>query len=290
MGAQGTGLGGRITTQDLSRAAEGYNRPAEVQQTGAAAAGAAVTGNAAGAAAIGTAGTAGPIYEEVKLPNIRKVIAKAMHQSLSTTAQLTFNTTFDATDILDFRKKLKENKERLGLSNITINDIILYAVSRTLLNHRDLNAHFLDDKMRYFNNVNLGVAVDTERGLMVPTIFNANLKSLNEISAESKKLVKDCQTGSINPDMLRDGSFTVTNLGALDIESFTPVLNPPQTGILGVDSIVQRAREVNGEYEFYPAMGLSLTFDHRALDGAPAARFLQELRTNLENFSVLLVK
>ncbi len=144
--------------------------------------------------------------------------------------------------------------------------------------------------MLYFKNVNMGIAVDTERGLMVPTLSDANLKSLNEISAEVKKLVKDCQTGTVNPDLLKNGSFTITNLGTLDVESFTPVINPPQTGILGVNNIVQRAREVDGEIEFYPAMGLSLTFDHRALDGAPAARFLKDLKISLESFSAMLVK
>lgn len=283
----GTGLGGRITTGDLS--------------SGAAAAGGASAGAAASTGAVsGTAsailngaavpGAAEPLYEEVKLPNIRKVIAKAMHHSLSMMAQLTLNSSFDVSDILEFRKKLKESKDRLGLENITINDIIIYTVSRTLAKHRDLNAHFLDDRMLYFKNVNMGVAVDTERGLMVPTLLNANLKSLNEISAEVKKLVRDCQSGTINPDMLKNGSFTITNLGTLDIESFTPVINPPQTGILGVNNIVQRAREADGEYKFYPAMGLSLTFDHRAIDGAPAAKFLKDLKTNLESFSTMLVK
>ncbi|MCX7842065.1 MAG: 2-oxo acid dehydrogenase subunit E2 [Clostridia bacterium] len=262
----GTGIGGRITTGDLN------------------------TVKVSDAAAMQPAQEAGPMFEEVKLTNIRKVIAKAMHHSISSTCQLTLNSSFDATDIMEFRKKLKDSKDRLGLENITLNDIILYAVSRTLMNHKDLNAHFLDDRMLYFRNVNLGVAVDTERGLMVPTVFNANHKSLNDIAREVKKLVKDCQSGNINPDLLKGGSFTVTNLGTLDIESFTPVLNPPQTAILGVNTIVQRAREVDGEIEFYPAMGLSLTFDHRALDGAPAARFLQELKHNLENFSVMLVK
>ena len=272
----GTGLGGRITTGDLAAAAaSGGVQPGEAPAVGA---------------GTGAAGGTEPLYEEVKLSNIRKVIARSMHQSLSTMAQLTLNTTFDASDMLAFRKKLKDNKDRLGLENITINDIILYAVSRTLLNHRAMNAHFLDDRILYFKNVNLGVAVDTERGLMVPTIFNANLKSLNEISAEAKKLADECKSGKISPDLLKNGTFTVTNLGTLDIESFTPVINPPQTGILGVDNIVRRARETDEGCEFYPAMGLSLTFDHRAVDGAPAARFLKELKTNLENFSIMLAK
>lgn len=261
----GTGIGGRITAADVGKT--GARTEKVIAEP-----------------------VMAPAYEEVKLTNIRKVIAKAMHSSLASTAQLTLNSSFDASDVLAFRKKLKEGKDALGLENITINDILLYAVSRVLKNHRELNAHFLDDKMLLFNNVNLALAVDTERGLMVPTIFNCDLKSLNEISKEARQLVKMCQTGTINPDLLKGGSFTVTNLGTLGIESFTPVLNPPQTGILGVNTIVQRAREVGGEYEFYPAMGLSLTFDHRAVDGAPAARFLQELTSSLENFSVLLAK
>jgi len=270
-GVVGTGLGGRVTTRDL--------------ETPAAAAGTVQPEVSAEDWLV-----LDPAYDEVKVPNIRKVIAKAMHQSLATTAQLTLNSSFDATEILEYRKKLKETQERMGLANITINDMILFAVSRTLPKYKDLNAHFLDDTVRYFHNVNLGMAVDTERGLMVPTIFHADKLSLNEIAVRSKKLAVECQTGSINPDFLRNGSFTVTNLGTLGIENFTPVLNPPQTGILGVGSIVQRAREVNGELEFYPAMGLSLTFDHRAIDGAPAARFLKELVMNLENFSVLLTR
>jgi pyruvate dehydrogenase E2 component (dihydrolipoamide acetyltransferase) len=300
---QGTGLGGRITTEDLQKSllqqSQG-NKP----QTADSLSAAGTVGQAALAAAAQTekpgadqsfapsspVSITDPAYEEVKVPHIRKVIAKAMHQSLASTAQLTLNASFDATDLLNYRKKLKEAKERLGLENITLNDMILFAVSRTLLNHKDLNAHFLDDKVRYFKNVNLGVAIDTERGLMVPTVFGAERMSLNDISAQAKRLAADCKAGTINPDLLKNGSFTVTNLGTLDIESFTPVLNPPQTGILGVNTIVQRAREVNGNYEFYPAMGLSLTFDHRAVDGAPAARFLKELKTNLENFSVMLAR
>lgn len=231
-----------------------------------------------------------PETEEIPLSNIRKVISKSMHNSLSSTAQLTLNSSFDATDILAYRKKLKANAEKLGLPNITLNDIVLYAVSRTLLAHPDLNALMQDDKIIRYNTVMLGCAVDTPRGLMVPTVRNAERKSLSEISAESKELAAACQSGTVNPDVLTGGSFTVTNLGSLGVESFTPVLNAPQVGILGVNTIVQRAREVDGEITFYPAMGLSLTFDHRAVDGAPAARFLKDLASNLENFSVLLAK
>jgi pyruvate dehydrogenase E2 component (dihydrolipoamide acetyltransferase) len=157
-----------------------------------------------------------------------------------------------------------------------------------LLNHPDLNAHIVEGQiLRRFKDVNLGVAVDTPRGLMVPTIFQANRKSIEEISVEAKDLAKQAQAGTINPDLLQGGTFTVTNLGTLGVEMFTPVLNPPQTGILGVCNITTKLKGNDGFYKPYPAMGLSITYDHRAVDGAPAARFMQELTSFLENFSNL---
>ncbi len=229
-------------------------------------------------------------YTDVKFSGIRRAISKSMHTSLSTMAQLTHNTSFDATQILAYRKLLK-NAEG-DLSGITLGDIVLYAVSRTLLNHPDLNAHMLDDNnIRLFKHVNLGVAVDTPRGLMVPTIFRADEKSLLEISREVKQLAKECRDGNISPDKLTGGTFTVSNLGNMGVESFTPVINPPQTGILGVCGSVDRVRKgADGSIQIYPAMGLSLTYDHRAVDGTPAARFQKELGYNLENFTTLLAK
>lgn len=273
---QGTGFSGKISTADLNTSA--------AQAPG--------RSNREESAASAAVPAEGADYEDVKVPNIRKVIAKSMHQSLSSMAQLTLNASFDATNILNFRKQIKESKDQLGLENITINDIILYAVSRTVLNHKDVNANFIQDGtvMRYFKNAHLGIAVDTPRGLMVPTLMNANLKSLNTISAEAKKLAAEAQSGTINPDLLKGGTFTITNLGSLGIESFTPVINPPQTAILGVNTLETKVKNVGGEMKLYQAMTLSLTFDHRALDGAPAARFLKELCGNLENFTMLLVK
>lgn len=228
-------------------------------------------------------------YEDVKLSNVRKVIAKSMHASLSTMAQLTLNASFDATKLQAYRATLKAKAEALGLPNITLNDMVLFGVAKTILEFKDLNAHYLDDSntMRYFKHCNLGLAVDTERGLLVPTIMNAETLTLAELASQSKKLAKGAQDGSISPDLLKGASFTVSNLGAFGIESFTPVINPPQTGILGVDTITYR---VKADGSTYPAMGLSLTFDHRALDGAPAAKFLKALCTNLENFDLLLAK
>lgn len=240
-----------------------------------------------------------PEYEEEKHSHIRKLIAKSMNFSLSTMAQLTYTASFDASEILGFRAKLKHARESglAGLfdnalleANITLNDIILYAVSRVILRHRACNATYLDDRMVYYKHVNLGMAVDTPRGLMVPTIFRADQLSLAEISAQAKMLAADCQKGTISPDRLKDGTFTVTNLGSLGIESFTPVINPPQTAILGVNCLQTGICDKNGIATPYPSMSFSLTCDHRAVDGAPAARLLKDLKTALENFSLLLMK
>ncbi len=268
----GTGIGGRFSTTDIATVEHG-----------------AVAAIPASAVAPVVAAGAVAEYEDVKLPNIRKSIAKAMHNSLSSMAQLTHSASFDASAIMALRKQLKAAPEQMDVPNITLNDIILYAVSRVLPGHRDMNAHFLDEKMRYFNHVHLGFAVDTPRGLLVPTIFNADLKSLREIAEEAKALAKAAQEGSISPDYLTGASFTVSNLGSMGIEMFTPIVNPPQTGILGVCTITERIRTVDGTIKAYPAMGLSLTYDHRAVDGAPASRFLQELCKALESFTGLLI-
>ena len=287
-----TGPNGRIIERDVNRLLDNGQRLTPEQFETFMKTGVAPAAEVAEAPATAPAVQAAPVaeYEDVKLSNVRKVIAKSMHESLSTMAQLTLNTSFDATQLIAYRAMLKQNAETMGLNNITFNDMVLFAVAKTLKNHRDCNAHYLGDKMRYFNNVNLGIAVDTERGLLVPTLFGADTLSLNDLSAKAKVIIKDAQKGAISPDLLTGASFTVTNLGSLGIESFTPVINPPQTCILGVDNITRRIKQVNGEDVFYSAMGLSLTFDHRAFDGAPAAKFLKELCTNLENFNLLMAR
>lgn len=260
-GREGTGLGGAVSTADLAAAAP-----------------------AAEPAAAAPASFAAE-YTDVKISNVRKVIAKSMHASLSELAQLTNHFSFNATAILAYRERVKQNAEKLGLPNITINDIILYAVSRTLKKHPDLNAHFLGDVIRQFSHVNLGMAVDTERGLLVPTLFGADTLSLAEISRKAKDLAAAAQSGRISPDLLTGGTFTISNLGALGVEMFTPIINPPQTGILGVCGITYKLKKTG---ETYPAIGLSLTYDHRVIDGAPASRFMKDLCTALENFDMLL--
>ena len=211
-----------------------------------------------------------------------------MLKSLQSTAQLTLNTSADASKLLSYRKWLKSSPTKLGLDRITINDLVIYAVAKTLPKYRALNAHFLGDKILEFDHVHLGIAVDSPRGLMVPVICNAHLLSLKEISKEAKRLSNACLEGNILPDELNGGTFTVTNLGTMTmgIESFTPILNVPQVAILGVCSIYLKPIMKEDKVQFIPHLGLSLTIDHRAVDGAPAARFLQELTTVLANFNL----
>ncbi len=308
--AQGTGPTGRIIERDVRKLID-EGRMA----TPAAGAHPATTEGTSIGGRVGIADTTAPKPIAVAAPaaapaasgadswtekhsGIRKVIARSMHQSLSSMAQLTLNTSFDATEIMEFRKRLKQaNEKGLGDKGFvfaqtvpTLGDILLYAVARVLPNHAACNAHYDDEKMTYFKHVNLGVAIDTPRGLMVPTLFGADQLSLPEVSRQVKEMAGDCRKGTINPDLLKNGTFTVTNLGTFGVESFTPVINPPQTCILGVCNITTRMREKNGAVETYPAMGLSLTLDHRAVDGAPAARMLQELVSVLENFTLLLLQ
>jgi pyruvate dehydrogenase E2 component (dihydrolipoamide acetyltransferase) len=210
-----------------------------------------------------------------------------MYESLANTAQLTLHTSADARAMLAHRKQLKaKQKEGYGY-NITINDMVSYAAVRALLQHPDLNAHFMGDSMRRFSNVHLGFAVDTPRGLMVPTVKNANRLTIEGLSATVKELATACQSGSIDPELMKGATFTLTNLGAYGIEMFTPVLNPPQTGILGINTIAPQPADLgDGVFGFVPRIGLSLTFDHRAVDGAPAAAFLQTLTKEIEELSL----
>ena len=277
--AVGTGPNGRIIEKDVREAsvnpkvaAAPVAAPAEVK-----------------ASAVDSADV--KAFKDEKMSNIRKVIAKNMVMSLSTMAQLTHTISFDCTNVMAFRKYLKDNAEKLNLPSITINNIIVYAVSRVIKNHRDLNAHLINgDTMRYFEHVNMGIATDTPRGLLVPTLFGADLMSLSEIAVKSKKLSSDAVAGKLAPELLTGGSFTISNVGTMGIESFTPVVNPPQTGILGVNTLETRVKlGKNGEIIPYTSMSLSLSYDHRALDGAPASRFLKELKDYLENFSFNLL-
>jgi len=226
-------------------------------------------------------------YTDKKISNIRRIIAENMYESLANTAQLTLHSSADARKILAARKVIKSKMAEAYTYNITINDMVSLATVKALTQHSDVNVHFLGDSIRYFHNVHLGFAVDTPRGLMVPTVKGSNHLTLEGLSAKMKELAESCLSGSIDPETLKGATFTITNLGGLDIEFFTPVLNPPQAGILGINTIKHQPAQLDGgTFGFIPRIGLSLTFDHRVLDGAPAARFLQTVVKEIEKFEL----
>ncbi len=225
-----------------------------------------------------------------KMSNMRKLIAKSMYNSLQNSAQLTHMLGADARKIQALRKKAKKALEEGKIdANVTINDFVCFAVIKALQKFPKVNSHCLGDSMRIFNTVNLGCAVDTERGLMVPCVKNAEKLSITELSKALKQVADDCRKGSINPDLLSSeaASFTVSNLGGFGVEWFTPVINLPQSGILGVGTIVPRPKDLGGGvYAFVPFLGLSLTYDHRALDGGEATKFLKQVATEIENLDI----
>jgi pyruvate dehydrogenase E2 component (dihydrolipoamide acetyltransferase) len=294
-GIAGTGPQGRIIETDIIRAAgsRSAGTPLASALAGETGKGMPVFGTGVGSRV--TAGdltapaSAADDSEIRKLSNMRKIIAARMQESLANSAQLTHHTSADARKLLELRSKAKAAFEKGAAENITINDLVCYAVIRALKKHPAANSHFLGDSTRVFSRVHLGIAVDTERGLMVPTVRNADTMTISELAAQLKAVAGSCKKGNVNPELLASESatFSVSNLGAYGVELFTPVINLPQVGILGVNTIILRPAELgNGVFGFVPHIGLSLTYDHRALDGAPASAFLREIRTEIENLEI----
>lgn len=293
----GSGPEGRIIERDVEAAAQTLPKLTPFAQEVAKA-----EGMKAGDAATGLGGKAvakdlisyNPVYgddfEVKKLSNMRKLIAKAMHTSLQNSAQLTHHMSADARTIMALRKKYKKALDAGQITqNITINDLVCFAVIKALKKFPQVNTHFIGDSMRWFKKVHLGLAVDTDRGLMVPAIKNADDLSLEGLSAQMQGIAAQCRKGNVNPELLAPeaASFTISNLGNYGVEMFTPVINIPQTAILGVCTIIPRPKDLgDGVYGFVPMMGLSLTYDHQALDGGEATLFLKEIKDQIENLSI----
>ncbi len=231
----------------------------------------------------------GTEFTEEAVSNVRKLIAKAMHNSLQNSAQLTHHMSADVRKLLEERRK---NKEALasGTASIelTLNDMVCWCVIKALKKFPELNSHFLGETIKKYNTVHLGIAVDTKRGLMVPSVKNADSMNLTDLASELKSVAEACRKGNINPELIQStaASFTVSNLGSYGVEMFTPVINLPQVAILGVCTIINRPADLgNNTFGFVPYMGLSLTYDHRAVDGGPATLFLKEIKKQIENFN-----
>ena len=281
--AAGTGPYGRVIERDVRALFE----KGEAAQAAAPIVPVASVAVPAASAPVAAAPAQAGGFRETKLSGVRRAIARSMTASLQTMAQLTLSSSFDASAILAARKTFK-GSANAQIAGITLTDMVNYATVRALASpeHAHFNAHLSGDMMQFFDDVHLAFAVDTPRGLLVPVIQNAQSMTLRQMSSAVKELAAQAQQGSISPDLLAGGTFTVSNLGGLGIEHFTPVINPPQTGILGINNITYRPKDASGT--IYPAMGLSITFDHRALDGADAARFLRAVGRSLENFAELM--
>jgi pyruvate dehydrogenase E2 component (dihydrolipoamide acetyltransferase) len=261
---QGSGPNGRIICSDIEKALSGSASEAkEVRKTT-------------------------DEFTEQPLTNVRKIIARTMHASLQNSAQLTHHMSADVRSLLEARRKIKEGvTSGTEKQDITLNDMICWCVIRALEKFPAVNSHFLDDRIKIFNRVHLGIAVDTSRGLMVPAIKNADGMDLVRLSQELKSAAEECRKGSIDPELIKStsASFTISNLGNYGVEMFTPIINLPQSAILGVCTIINRPADLgNNIFGFVPYIGLSLTYDHRSVDGGPATLFLKEIKEQIEKF------
>jgi len=254
----GTGPGGRVTREDVERAARD---------------GGAVGPPSNGAAALSDAGASVtsrvPSTKPAALRGMRRTIATRMQQSLRETAQLTISCEADVTPATELRARLTHEFD------FTYTDLIIHSVARALLNHPRMNSRLGEDGIASFAEAHVGMAVALEEGLIVPVIHDAERKSLKQIAAESKTLGERARSGQLKLEDVSGGTFTVTNLGTWGVDVFTPILNVGETGILGVGRIIEKPAVYRGEITRRSMLTLSLTFDHRVIDGAPAADFLQ---------------
>jgi pyruvate dehydrogenase E2 component (dihydrolipoamide acetyltransferase) len=212
---------------------------------------------------------------------MREKIARRMRESLATTAQYTLNTSARAGALLSLRARIKSTSE------ININDLVTFCAIQALLQIPDLNAEFIDGVVHKHSVVHIGFACDTPRGLLVPVVRDAHRLPIAELARQMKDLTAQAVQSTISADHISGATFTISNLGNLGIESFTPLLNPPQVAILGVGAIQLKPVRRDGKIEFIDCIGLSLTCDHQVIDGAPGARFLQVLREKIENVEQL---
>lgn len=223
------------------------------------------------------------ISKTIPMTGMRKIIADRLSRSYHTAANTTVMTEVDMTEAARLREKLLlEVKEKTG-APLTYTGILVKAVAAALLEHPVVNSTIEDDNVKILRNVNVGVAIDVEGGLIVPVIRDANRKTLFEIALLLIELAQKARNRLLSIDQVSAGTFTITNLGMLGVHTFIPIINPPQTAILGVGSIEDKPVVINGKIDIRSRMNLTLVFDHRAIDGAEAARFLKTLKTILQN-------
>jgi pyruvate dehydrogenase E2 component (dihydrolipoamide acetyltransferase) len=255
---QGSGPGGRIIKRDIESAAAAQTaQPSSVVRRPA-------SGD----------------FEDVPLTQIRKTIAKRLSESIGPIPTFYLTADFDLDRVSEMRAAMAEMGDEFKVS---INDILMKAVATALSQHPEVNAHWLGDRIRYYNRVHLGMAVATDDGLIVPVIFDANTKRMSEISREAKELAKRARERKLKPDEYMGSTFSISNLGMFGIDQFTAIINPPEVGILAIGTARDVLVPKDGGTTARKQMRVTMSCDHRAVDGAVGARFLQTLRRLIEN-------
>jgi len=262
---QGSGPNGRIIKRDIEAAA------------------------AAGVAAPRAAASAAPSapvipregdFHDEPLTQIRKTIAKRLGESIGPIPTFYLTAEFDLTRVMEMRKAMTELGDQFKVS---VNDVLLKATAVALSQHPEVNAHWLGDKIRYHNRVHLGMAVATDEGLIVPVIWDADRKRMSDISREAKELAKRARERKLKPEEFTGSTFSVSNLGMFGIDQFTAIINPPEAGILAIGTSEEKLVVVNGEPVVRSRVRVTMSCDHRIIDGAVGAKFLQTLRRLIEN-------
>lgn len=231
----------------------------------------------------------GPVPGEVvEFSGIRKIIAERMTMSIQTNASVTLHTEVDATTLVELREQFNESLQEQDVK-LTYTDLIVKITASGLQKHPRLNATLSDEKIELLTDINIGVAVALDDGLVVPVIRNVDNIGLATISDQIKTAAEKARNNQLTPGELQGGTFTITNLGNFGIDAFTPIINPPECGILGIGRIVMKPVVQEEDIVIRSMMALSLTFDHRIVDGAPAAQFLQTISQYIQNPYLLLV-
>ena len=253
-GIQGTGEGGKITRKDVEQALD-LRKQAE----------------------------AAVPPKSIPFSGMRKSIAENMHSSLHNTAQLTTFTEVDVTEMIRFRDIVRETYAKDETVRISYNDIIILATSRALKQYPIMNSTLVGEEILLHDSVNMGIAVALPEGLIVPVLRDADKMGLLQIAAGARELARNAREGNLTVDEVTGGTFTISNVSMFQVDGVTPILKPPETGILGVGRVKEKPAVHNGEIAIRAMMFLNLTFDHQVVDGAPAAEFLQTLARYLEN-------
>lgn len=265
-GVQGTGPGGRILKRDIENAK-------------------AATGGAGRSAAAERLATEGD-FKDVPLTQIRKTIARRLAESNGPVPTFFLTAEFDATRAAELRTQLSEMGDQYKVS---FNDIVIKAVALSLAEHPEVNAHWMGDKIRHFNRIHVAMAVAVEDGLITPVLFDADRMTLWDISGKAKDLAKRARERKLQPEEYTGSTFSVSNLGMFGIDQFTAIINPPEAGILAIGGVEEKPIAIDGQLEVRQRMRVTMSCDHRVIDGATGAKFLQTVRGYIENPLSLII-